>query len=244
MAGLIQCPNCLSMVDSEDAFCMLCGHSLAGVARAAVPAEPAAAPAEEPFVYHPVEDLPPIPAEEPAHKVELKKEPVPAYEEPVPETPAPAAEAPALYCPNGHPVTSPDLGFCAVCGALLVSGAPEAPAPAPAEPARPEVRFVSSKCRICGTILYDDSLEYCPNCGNRITRESAVPLPSWICTGCGAENDETNAFCLNCGKPRNAEPAPAEPEKKKHTPPPARPAGMKPPTADDLAVKSRGGNWT
>ncbi len=222
MAGLIQCPNCLSMVDSADAFCMLCGHSLAGVAAAAEAApavEPAFVPAEEPVFD---------PAAEPAPKVVLKKE-----------------EAPALYCPNGHAVTNPGLGFCDICGALLVTEVPAAPAeePAPAVPDVPAVRFVSSKCRICGTTIYDDTLEYCPNCGNLLTPGSLVPLPTWTCRSCGAENDESNAFCLNCGQPRTAA-APHAAEPKKHAPPPPRPAGMKPPTDDDLMVKSRGGNWT
>ena len=214
MAGLIQCPNCLSMVDSGDAFCMLCGHSLAGVAPAA---------AEAPVVY-PAEE----PAAEPAPKVVLKKE-----------------ETPTLYCPNGHAVTNPGLGFCDICGALLVTDvAPAADVPAgPAEPEKPAVRFVSSKCRICGTTIYDDTLEYCPNGGNVLTPDSLVPLPTWTCGSCGAENDESSAFCLNCGAPRTPA-AVTAPETRKRTPPPPRPAGMKPPSADDLAVKNRGGNWS
>ena len=187
----------------------------------------------------------------------------------VPDAPASAeeeaAEAPIPYdgprfCPNGHDVPDPSLGFCMVCGSPLVdepvssgdgSGSsgdadsartPKEPEPAPELPKEPEpVRPRASirTCSHCGYVCDDPDLSFCLNCG--IPFEDAAspdpapaPASGWTCE-CGHDNASDSAFCEKCGRPRDArtpEPAPGAMPASEET---EIPEGMRPLTMQDLS---------
>ena len=192
-----------------------------------------------------------------------------------PEPEAPAAETPAsadaawsapapyagpCYCPNGHDVVDPSLGFCPVCGAPLVDEPPEPdileeellPVEKPrvkpvaetpeADPESPTPRPVAPRTCPNGHTYADPSLVYCPECGMPFGAFEPEK-PRWRCA-CGHENDMDLAFCTECGMPRDGK-APGRrsafgrhAEKPKG---PTHPAGMRAPTDDDLTVKHKFG---
>ena len=150
------------------------------------------------------------------------------------------------YCPKGHDVPDPSLGFCPTCGSPLVNepaesssaGAafaeePEAPA-AYAEP--PRVASVR-KCS-CGYLCDDPDLNFCPACGLPLDAASSATEDGWTCV-CGTVNAADMNYCESCGKPRGwrPEPKPVEPKEEIHIP-----SGMKPPAEGDLEIKSKYGN--
>ena len=80
------------------------------------------------------------------------------------------------FCPNGHDVPDPSLGFCPVCGSPLVEDAPvskvklsKVPAvevpPAPARPMPDPPRSMPPRRCRCGYVCDDPELDYCPECG-------------------------------------------------------------------------------
>jgi len=169
---------------------------------------------------------------------------------PVSSSPAPAAPAPAVvetpapysgprYCPRGHDVPDPSLGFCSICGAPLVDApaAAEAPAyePAPAPADEPAASHVKRICKGCGYDCDDPELMFCPSCGIPFGAE-AREEPDWTCA-CGAANPADMGFCCQCGHPKGWRPE----ERPSPTPtaePVRIPRGMRPPTDFDLAPKT------
>ena len=154
-----------------------------------------------------------------------------------------------MYCPKGHNVSDPSLGFCPVCGSPLV-GEPvseRAPEVTPAnidepanmdQPSKPST--LKRVCR-CGYVCDDPDLSFCPSCGLPF---EAFPVeeekqPDWKCA-CGTTNPFDMNFCVSCGRLRGWRPS--EPERETETEKTFTPAGMKPPTDNDLTVKARYGN--
>lgn len=160
---------------------------------------------------------------------------------------ADAAEAEAYfydgprYCPNGHDVSDPSLGFCPTCGSPLVdepsagTAVRSAPSPSPA----PSPRLVVRKCG-CGYVCDDAELTFCPNCG--MPFDDGAPSgggpdrSDWICA-CGTSNPYDMDYCIGCSNPRgwrhSRKEVPVEEEK------PFIPDGMEPPTDSDLEVKNK-----
>ena len=162
------------------------------------------------------------------------------------------------YCPKGHEVADPSLGFCPVCGETLVD--------IPAVKTEPEVEIaspkaveadddfeeveeiveiaddddfeevVTRKCRKCGYECDDPALSFCPICGQPFGSATEPPeLPKgWVCRN-GHKNPESTRFCTVCGS-RRGDVGHKTPE------PPVsgftKPKGMEPPTEDDLMRKS------
>ena len=175
--------------------------------------------------------------------------PVSAEKDPGGYAPAePAAESGPYdgpcFCPKGHDVPDPSLGFCPVCGSPLVNDpcAPEEPAaPAaeiPAAPPEPVRAPVIRKCS-CGYLCDDPDLSFCPACGLPLDGTSSAGASPWVCS-CGESNGPDMNFCIVCGKPKGWKPS---------APTPAGsgaevriPEGMKAPGDDDLVIKSRYGN--
>ena len=79
------------------------------------------------------------------------------------------------------------------------------------------------KCSNCGSLLEEDAA-FCTSCGTPVPKENTVVEPNVeeekveeipedkvcqtkeevqkkICIKCGAEIEEGDAFCLNCGEP-------------------------------------------
>lgn len=132
------------------------------------------------------------------------------------------------FCPKGHDVPDPSLGFCPVCGSILTDepGEPEPPVPeappipeAPPAPEEPPVPFmppipeppapsappVIRKCGGCGYICDDPGLSYCPSCGLPLEKTDVSPVAvegDWICADCGALNRLDMNFCSSCGHPK------------------------------------------
>lgn len=173
------------------------------------------------------------------------EKPVPVVSDPV--TPDPVPYTGPCFCPKGHDVPDPSLGFCPTCGSPLIDepSAEESSAEAPfvfESPTDTEVRelpqedpkpavFTSRKCR-CGYICDDPKLNFCPACGIPFDSYSETPVAdAWTCS-CGKENPAEMAFCSECGAPKGSKPYP---EKTVEAP---VPDGMKPPTDDDLLRKS------
>ncbi len=186
---------------------------------------------------------------------------------------APAADASFAgprFCPKGHDVPDPSLGFCPVCGSTLsdTPGEPEPPVPeappVPDEPPVPEappfpappvpdpsLPPVIRKCSGCGYVCDDPALSYCPSCGIPFEKPDAAPAPvegTWTCAHCGAINRLDMNFCTSCGhaKVKKAD-DPVRPYSfsdgaTRRTDRVVIPDGMYLPTDDDLAVKNRYGN--
>ena len=224
----VKCPNCFQQVSNDNRFCVFCGYDLS----AATPAEP---------------DTPSV---------------TPAPEPPAPD---PAAYDGPRFCPRGHDVFDPSLGFCPTCGSPLVyepAGASddigpaassfpaEEPSPSYTEPVALEkepARFASRKCK-CGYVCDDPELNFCPSCGMPLDDSGSVDDPGWVCVRCGARNESDLNFCCFCGKSRGSGGPDLEPEPTKKPvpaprPEPAIPNGMKPPTDNDLNVKSTYNPW-
>lgn len=103
--------------------------------------------------------------------VRMKAEPEPA----TPAKPAPDACAGPKYCPNGHTVSNPGLGFCSVCGKLLV----DKPVPVPKAETVPHsfIDPAPSPVRRCcrnGHSFDDPELQYCPECAQPLMDAPAV----------------------------------------------------------------------
>lgn len=148
------------------------------------------------------------------------------------------------YCPNGHDVADPSLGFCMICGSPLVntpsSGAAATEAPSSAATPPCAVRRCS-----CGYECDDPDLSFCPSCGKPFDEEApadggtSTGEGNWTCP-CGQSNSGDMGFCIACGQPRGWRPSEPRVE-----PTPAKtyiPEGMKPPTDNDLEVKAKYGN--
>ncbi len=102
-----KCPRCYKEIPGKDRFCIYCGQDLsapvAGTEQQAVPAtyrqagHTAATPSQTNYS--------------------------PASTQSAPTHAAPAHAAPVRktgYCPNGHDIDDPSLGFCVICGSPLV----------------------------------------------------------------------------------------------------------------------------
>ena len=90
-----KCPRCYQDIPAENRFCTQCGQDLSAPASGT---EQQAVPAAYREQRWPAEAAP-----------------APAYTQ--------AASAPVRqtgYCPNGHDVDDPSLGFCVICGSPLV----------------------------------------------------------------------------------------------------------------------------
>jgi len=182
----------------------------------------------------------------------------PVFAADAPETASAPYDGPR-YCPMGHDVPDPSLGFCPTCGSPLVdspAAAEETPVYETAMPveepaayaAEPEpVREapaapVTRKCK-CGYVCDDPELNFCPSCGMPFDAPSSEwsEDPGWWCV-CGENNTSDMAFCVACGKPKGYKTI-EEPAAKKETE--AIPAGMKPPTDFDLNKKAsyEGDTW-
>lgn len=163
----------------------------------------------------------------------------------VPDAPASAGDAAAeatvpydgpRFCPNGHDVPDPSLGFCMVCGSPLVDE-PVPDPPREPEPVRPRASIRT--CSHCGYVCDDPDLSFCLNCG--IPFEDAAspdpapaPASGWTCE-CGHYNASDSAFCEKCGRCRDArtpEPTPAPMPAGDET---EIPDGMRPLTMQDLS---------
>ena len=148
------------------------------------------------------------------------------------------------YCPNGHDVTDPSLGFCSICGSLLVNepsrGSTPAEGPVVETPPPPPRRYSSRKCK-CGYVCDDPDLSFCPSCGLPLDDYGATDDPGWLCI-CGERNSSDMGFCTKCGKPKGWMTPEPDPEPIKLPEKPFIPSGMNPPKDDDLEVKSRYGN--
>ena len=176
---------------------------------------------------------------------------VPAEDLTEPVIPDPAEAEPAPYdgprfCPRGHDVPDPSLGFCPVCGSPLTD-APSGPAepepePGPEEvPVFPETRPAPAAIRTCGRCGYecdDPEMGFCPQCGMPFDEPAPAEEPGWRCA-CGKENPPDLSFCLDCGKPKGWTPASGKPAR--HPADDSVPEGMKPPTKWDLDIKDTSG---
>lgn len=151
----------------------------------------------------------------------------------------PAAYDGPRYCPKGHNVEDPSLGFCPTCGSPLVF---EAASGGKVEEERsfiPEVRRYASRTCKCGYACDDPDLSFCPSCGLPLETEDTIALERWECI-CGATNDMDLGFCEECGKPKGWRPSSSTstPEDKMIE----IPSGMVPLTESDLCIKSKYGN--
>lgn len=178
-------------------------------------------------------------------------------DKPVSFVPAPVAPDPMPYtgprfCPKGHDVPDPSLGFCPTCGSPLVdeysaedSSAEEASITE--EPVvtderelekKESIAFTSRKCR-CGYVCDDPELNFCPACGIPFDSDDYKPEVEeespWRCT-CGKMNPAEMLFCTACGSRKDRKPTPGG--MPKETGEAVIPSGMKPPTDDDLLKKS------
>ena len=140
------------------------------------------------------------------------------------------------YCPRGHDVPDPSLGFCPICGSPLVEtpSIETASSEGTMTGKSPQPR-INRKCRGCGYECDDPDLSFCPSCGIPFESEE-VNAPEWKCV-CGATNPEDLSFCTSCGKPKgwrlsSVEHSGSEPGH--HT----VPEGMRPPTEYDLEPKA------
>lgn len=146
------------------------------------------------------------------------------------------------FCPKGHDVLDPSLGFCSICGSPLVDepsadknpddfGDTDDCEPVGEEVEEPEdepAPVVSRKCR-CGYICDDPELNFCPSCGMPFDSEISPSELGWICV-CGEKNPLDMSFCSACGKSKKYKEDPPEE--------PIIPGGMKPPTEYDLLEKA------
>lgn len=89
-----------------------------------------------------------------------------------------------LYCPNGHTISDPSLGFCDVCGEKLTSVMPisksadvisasASVADAPISPVTPIVEPHGKKCPSCGAMNPEDGM-FCEECGAAL---AIIPEP-------------------------------------------------------------------
>lgn len=175
-----------------------------------------------------------------------------AVEEPCVDETTPPAGAPGFdgpcYCPNGHDVPDPSLGFCMVCGSPLVN----TPSPGGEKELEHEASEASGttsrsarRCTCCGYLCYEPDLPFCPACGAPFDEETPTGggtpdgAGDWLCP-CGKTNKWDSAYCVLCGMPKGeaASEARVEPEHSKIY----IPDGMKPPTDSDLEVKAKYGN--
>ena len=155
------------------------------------------------------------------------------------------------FCPNGHDVPDPSLGFCPVCGSPLVDApaAEERPAASPAievPPAPAPARAVPVRKCSCGYVCDDPGLSYCPECGLPLDTAAEVYDSGWVCA-CGEMNASDTNFCIRCGQPKGGktkggEPTRPEPKAYSADSDGPIPSGMKPPAEADLKVKSKYGN--
>lgn len=148
------------------------------------------------------------------------------------------------YCPKGHDVPDPSLGFCSICGSPLVnepSGGftPVEETAAYTPPPSPR-HYSNRKCK-CGYVCDDPDLSFCPSCGLPLDDSGVSDDPGWICA-CGERNSSDMGFCVSCGKPKGWRPTETKPEPSKPSEESFIPSGMKPPRDDDLDVKSKYGN--
>ena len=151
----------------------------------------------------------------------------------------PAAEEPAAavpydgprYCPRGHDVPDPSLGFCPTCGAPLVNEPAEAaPEPYGTDPV-PDIGMPEEAPERAAETVFHAPAEprTCPSCG-------------YVC------DDPEMGFCPSCGMPFGAAEEPEYTERERepvrealreaYREAPRIPCGMKPPTERDLAVKA------
>lgn len=148
------------------------------------------------------------------------------------------------YCPKGHDVPDPSLGFCSICGSPLVNepigGSTSVEKPVVETPPPSPRRYSIRKCE-CGYVCDDPDLSFCPSCGLPLDSSGAIDDSGWECP-CGERNSSDMGFCVSCGKPRGWRPPEPKPESSKPHEETFIPAGMKPPKDNDLDVKSKYGN--
>ena len=60
---------------------------------------------------------------------------------------------------------------------------------------------------ICGFTTFQDGVNFCPKCGNKLISEDKTDISVLACDGkledgslCKAELDRSQKFCVNCGK--------------------------------------------
>ena len=143
------------------------------------------------------------------------------------------------FCPKGHDVPDPSLGFCPTCGSPLVNE-PSTKTTSTEEPTRRKSSsrpVITRKCS-CGYVCEDPDLNFCPSCGLPFDTSAATDGERWTCT-CGNTNSSEMEFCVECGKPKGWHPRKEEGVAHEET---HIPDGMEPPKETDLFVKSKYGN--
>ena len=176
-------------------------------------------------------------------------ESVPEDDLPTPELSDPVNSDPVFFdgprfCPKGHDVPDPSLGFCSTCGSPLVDKPSESEEtereeepPTSEEPvarmSKPDT-IISRKCK-CGYVCDDPALSFCPACGIPLDATESVDDSGWVCV-CGQLNPSDMLFCSECGKPKDWKPATYEPSVEHEGI--DVPIGMKPPTDSDLDKKA------
>ena len=150
-------------------------------------------------------------------------------------TDSPAPYDGPRYCPRGHDVPDPSLGFCPTCGSLLVNepvGSYASVDPPDSNPP-PAIRI----CSNCGYPCDDPDFRVCPQCGyafdgtNSVDNGSAKPS-EWKCAICGTFNKPDTSFCIECGKVKGS--IPVEEKGLGDSGDGHVPTGMRPPTDGDL----------
>ena len=53
-------------------------------------------------------------------------------------------------------------------------------------------------CNKCGKFIKDDT-DFCPECGNKIVRETKVDNNVTFCNQCGKKIEGDTVFCPGCG---------------------------------------------
>ena len=156
------------------------------------------------------------------------------------------------YCPKGHDVPDPSLGFCPTCGSPLVNelsldnGTSKGPEEVIlGDPPHAPVILSNRQCKRCGFLCEDSDLNFCPACGYPLDDTAFMKIESdWTCACCGATNSSDMSFCTSCGRPRGRM-TEDEPEAKgdsSYSGTSSIPEGMNPPTDKDLKPKAMFGN--
>lgn len=141
-----------------------------------------------------------------------------------------------VQCPNCKQSVTSDNEFCIFCGTKLSAAVCT---PGYSSTLSGGYKKGIKKCKN-GHEFDDASLLYCSICGLPLEGTSAPSGEKWTCS-CGHMNPADNAFCEECGRPKEADwvrrVSPAETKNSTAF----IPEGMYTPTDDDLRPKKRSG---